>query len=97
MTAFDPGKPDPAQIRDILLCGTASDAADPKHPEQLARIYPGLRDVAARPGIPHPGRHMTARQGITVRYGFTSGKGSGTIWVPLSQVKDPGLTLGSSS
>ncbi len=31
------------------------------------------------------------------RYGFTVGKGRGTIWVPPSQVKDPGLTLGSLS
>jgi hypothetical protein len=31
------------------------------------------------------------------RYGFTVGKGRGTTWVPLSQVKDPGLTLESLS
>jgi hypothetical protein len=31
------------------------------------------------------------------RYGFTVGKNRGTIWVPPSQVKDPGLTLGSLS
>lgn len=31
------------------------------------------------------------------RYGFSVGKNRGTIWVPSSQVKDPGLTLGSLS
>ncbi len=31
------------------------------------------------------------------RYGFTVGKNRGTIWVAPSQVKDPGLTLGSLS
>jgi hypothetical protein len=29
------------------------------------------------------------------RYGFTVGRNRGTIWVPLSQVENPGLTLGS--
>ena len=29
------------------------------------------------------------------RYGFTVGKGRGTIWVNAKDVKDPGLSLGS--
>jgi hypothetical protein len=40
---------------------------------------------------------ITDLPGGLLRYGFTVGKGRGTIWVPLSQVKDPGLTLGSLS
>jgi hypothetical protein len=40
---------------------------------------------------------VTGLPGQLSRYGFTVGKGRGTIWVPLAQVKGPGLTLGPLS
>ena len=40
---------------------------------------------------------VTGLPGGLPRYGFTVGKGRGTIWVNAKNVKDPGLTLGSLS
>jgi hypothetical protein len=38
---------------------------------------------------------VTGLPGGLPRYGFTVGKGRGTIWVNAKNVKDPGLSLGS--
>jgi hypothetical protein len=38
---------------------------------------------------------VTDLPGGLPRYGFTVGKGRGTIWVNAKDVKDPGLSLGS--